>query len=164
MHPQIALYFPLLQFTSLYSATKQYIPLNSTILPSSAVYITVQRFKTFYVPLSSLDRHNRMPATKCFGLTGYASCLSPKILDENLRVVFRKHIFQRSYDSSDVKIQRSRVDYGFKFQTLKGRKYVLNSWVGHKKSETKSLTNVIINFVKWKIYSHFASYAKKSRH
>ena len=86
-----------------------------------------------------------MPTTKCFGLTGYASCLSPKILDENLRVVFRKHIFQRSYDSSDVKIQRSRVDYGFKFQTLKGGKYVLNSWVGLKKSETKSFMIIVIN-------------------
>ena len=72
-----------------------------------------------------------------------------------------------------MKIQRSRVDYGFKFQTLKGGKYVLNSWVGHKKSETKSLTNIIINFVKWKFdyvtldnafYSHFAMYAKEYGH
>ena len=139
MHPQIALYFPLLQFTSLYSATQQYIPLNSTILPSSAVYITLQRFTTFYVPLSSLDRHNRIPTTKCFALTGYASCLSPKSIKYSMitSASFSENIFQRSYDSSDGKIQRQRVNYGFKFQTLKGRKYVLNSWVGHKKSKNK---------------------------
>ena len=68
------------------------------------------------------------------------------IFDENLWVVQRKYsIFQRSHDSSDVKIQRSRVDYGFKFPTLKGGKYVLNSWVGLKKSETKSFMIIVIN-------------------
>ena len=70
----------------------------------------------------------------------------PQILDENLCVVYRKHsIFKCIHDSSDVKIQRSRVDYGFKFQTLKGGKYVLNSWVGLKKSETKSFMIIVIN-------------------
>ena len=44
-----------------------------------------------------------------------------------------------------MKIQRSRVDYGFKFQTLKGGKYVLNSWVRLKKSETKSFMIIVIN-------------------
>ena len=45
----------------------------------------------------------------------------------------------------DVKIQRSRIDYAFKFQTRKGGKYILNSWIGLKKSETKSFMIMVVN-------------------
>lgn len=69
-----------------------------------------------------------------------------QILHENFCVIYRKHcIFQGSHDSSDVKIHRPRVDYVFEFQTLKGGKYVLNSWVALKKSETQSFINIILN-------------------
>ena len=151
MYPYRALHFPLLQFTSQYSAIQQ------------------------NVPLSSLDWRDRIHTSKCSSLTGHALCLSPRFIKYSMKTSasFKENThFQRSHDSSDVKIQRSRVDYGFKFQILKGGKYVLNSWVGLKKclkqnhSRTSLLTlnneNSIHVFFRYEFYSHFASYAKQS--
>ena len=128
MYPQVAPDFPLLKFTSQYSAIQQYVPLDSTRLHFSAVYTAIQCY-TKYVPLTSLDWNNRIHTSKRSRFTGHALCLSPRFIKYSMKTSAsqRKYnICHRSHDSSDVKIQRSRVDYGLKFQTLKGGKHVLN--------------------------------------
>ena len=103
------LYFSLLHFTSIYSAIHQQVPLDTTVLPSSAPYITIQRYTTIftprqhytsrycslhhnhdssiqqYVPLSNLDRHNRIHTSKFSNLSGHALCLSPRFIKYSMK-------------------------------------------------------------------------------
>ena len=147
MYPLRALYYPLLQFTSLYSALQHYLP------------------------LSSLDRHNRIHTTKCFGLMGYALCLSPKFIEYSMKTSpsFSEDTFSNAVMTRLTWRYRDReliTASSFKLLKTGNMSWILGLDIKSLKqnhSRTSLLTLKNRNSTTL-LYSHFASYAKKSRH
>ena len=147
MYPYRALHFPLLQFTSQYSAIQQ------------------------NVPLSSLDWRNRIHSSKCSSLTGHALCISPFSLNTRWKPPRRlknTHIFSAVMTRLTWRY-RDREFIMIKFLKAGNMSWTLgldSKSLKQNHSRTSLLTlnngNSIHVYFRYEFYSHFASYAKQS--
>ena len=63
---------------------QRYVPLDSSILPSYEVTLLYSAIQQL-VPVSSLDRHNRIHTSKFSSLTGHVLCLSPRFIKYSMK-------------------------------------------------------------------------------
>ena len=146
------------------------------MLPATAVYITIHAIRQ-YVSQGSIDWHNRIHTSKCSSLTGHALCLSPRFIKYSMKT---SASFKEKIAFSSAVMTRLTWRYrdrelitASSFKLLKAGNM---SWIlgldskslkqNHSRTSLLTLNNGNSTYVyfRYKLYSYFASYAKKSRH